>query len=304
VRTPRVSLRKIGFFVTTAEMGSISAASHVLNVSPAALSEALADLEKDIEVDVFIRHKARGVTLTASGRRLLTEARRLLRHAEEFQALAGGPGDCVSGELTVGCFPSLLPFVIPNVLVSLRSRHPDLKLGLVEDSQDDLERAMLDGEIDMSVMYDLGIGPKIKRQQLFVCKPYVLLSPKHRLAAMNGPLDLALLVDDPLIQIDVQPGLPPHLFYCQGLTPRVAYRTTNYELVRALVARDFGYAILAHCFANNQTYEGLPLVLRPIANQVPPLSVVLAWPSELHLQGRTKGFVDFCIELFKDRPQS
>jgi DNA-binding transcriptional LysR family regulator len=104
---PRVSLRKIACFVAAADAGSVSAAARKLCISQAALSETLIDLEADFGSPLFVRHKARGVTLTATGAQLLPEARNLVRHAEAFQELARESGGILQGEVTVGCFPTL-----------------------------------------------------------------------------------------------------------------------------------------------------------------------------------------------------
>src|SRR5512139_970415 len=108
---PRLSLRKIALFVATADAGGVSAAARQLSIGQASLSEALLDLERDIGMDLFVRHKARGVTLTSAGQQLLVEARDLVRHAETFEALTRKPGADLSGTIMVGCFPTLLPFV-------------------------------------------------------------------------------------------------------------------------------------------------------------------------------------------------
>ena len=296
---PRLSLRKIACFVATADAGSVSAAARHLAVSQASLSEMLMDLEKDLGVDLFIRHKARGVTLTSTGQRLLVEARDLIRHAEEFQALSGDPGAGLTGELIVGCFPTLLPFVMPKLLCGFLARHPGVTLQFVEDSQPKLEEAMLKGTIDLSILYDVDIISAIERRRLFDSAPYVLLSAEHRLANSTDPIDLALLADDPLIQLDLLPGRNDHIFTSLGMTPRTAHRTTNFELVRALVARNVGYAVLVQRPKHDLTYEGLPLVIRPIANTVPPLVAIFAWPANIRLHRRVKAFVDFGVETFQ-----
>ena len=140
---PRISLRKIACFVAAADEGSVSAGARRLCLSQAAMSEALNDLEKELGLDLFIRHKAIGVTLTGAGRQLLVEARRLVRQAEEFQALAGGPAANLAGELIVGCFPTLLPFLAPSLLAGFQARHPEVTPRFVEDLQLNLEHAML-----------------------------------------------------------------------------------------------------------------------------------------------------------------
>lgn len=301
MRLPRVSLRKIAAFVATADAGSLSAASKALSMSPAALSEALADLETDIGAELFIRHKARGVTLAPTGRRLLVEARRLVRHAEEFQTLIDEPGGGLTGEFVVGCFASLLPFVIPKLLARLKSRHPEVKLRFVEDSQLKLQQEMLEGFIDLSVMYDINLGHEFERQWLYNSIPYVLLSPEHPYAGSTDPIDLKLLIDHPFIQLDVQPGRDDYIFSLEGLTPHPAFRTTNFEMVRALVARNLGYSVLVQRPIHDLTYEGLPLIIRPIANPIPPLAVIVGWPRSAHRQRRLRAFVTFCEEILGER---
>ncbi|MGD0762840.1 MAG: LysR family transcriptional regulator [Roseiarcus sp.] len=297
---PRMSLRKIACFVAAADAGSVSAGARQLSLSQAAMSEALNDLEKELGLDLFIRHKAIGVTLTCAGRQLLVEARRLVREAEEFQALAGGPDMNLTGELVVGCFPTMLSFVAPPLIAGFQTLHPEVTFRFVEDSQFNLEHAMLAGTIDLSIVYDFGLGAALERRRLYDAIAYVLLSPQHRLADSTEPVDLASFGDDPFIQIDVLPGRDEHLFAAVGLTPNVVHRTTNFEFVRALVAHNLGYAVLVQRPKNDVTTEGLPLVVRPIANPVPHLTVSLAWPANLHLHRRVRAFVDFSVETFKD----
>jgi DNA-binding transcriptional LysR family regulator len=298
---PRLSLRKIACFVSTADAGSVSAAARQLYISQAALSEALADLEKDLGVDLFVRHKARGVTLTSAGRQLLAEARRLVRQAEDFHALAGGPGSHATVEMPVGCFPTLLPFFAPKLITGFQELHPEVGLRFTEDVQINLEQAMLAGTIDISILYDVSIGAGLERQALLGCQPYVALSPAHRLGNSTDPIDLRLLVDDPFIEIDILPGKNDYVFATLGMTPHTVHRTTNFELARALVAHNIGYAILVQRPKYDVTYEGLPLVIRPIANAIPPLTIVLCWPANIHLPRHVQAFVSYSVKEFEQR---
>lgn len=296
-----MSIRKIAAFVAIAEAGSVSAAAQRLSMSPAALSESLADLEAEIGAELFIRRKARGVTLAPAGRRLLIEARRFVRHAEEFQALIDQPGADLAGEFLVGCFHSLLPFVIPKLLPPLLHRYPDVRLQFVEQALPQLQQLILDGVIDLAVMYDIDLGDDIERHRLYDCSPYVLLSPEHPDGGSSDPIDLSDLIEQPYIQFDALPGRNDYISSLLGLTPRTAFRTTNFEMVRALVARNLGYAVLVQRPIHNVSYEGLPLVIRPIANPIPPLAVVVGWPRSTHRQRRLRAFVTFCEEVLGER---
>jgi len=296
---PRFSLRKIAYFVVAADTGNMSAAARQLSISPGALYDALGDLEKDIGADLFVRYKARGVTLTSVGQQLLSEARGLVRHAETFESFARGPRRELSGEIVIGCFPTLLPFVGPQLLADFHDSYPAVTLRFVENSQPALEEAMLAGSIDVSILYDVDIVSALERRTLFEAVPYVLLSKDHRLAIPHTPVDLAELAGEAFIQMDLMPGKNDYFFSCAGITPRPAHRTTNFELVRSLVARNLGYAVLLQRPASNITYEGLPVEIRPIANKVPPLKVIFAWPSHIHLHRRVEELMVHGERLFR-----
>lgn len=89
------SLAQLRYFVVSAEVGNISEAAERLCASQSTVSSAVMRLERQLGVQLLLRHHARGVTLTPSGRHLLREARDLLGRARNLKArgdaLAGAP---------------------------------------------------------------------------------------------------------------------------------------------------------------------------------------------------------------------
>ena len=59
-----MSLRQLRYVVAAADCGHVTAAAKRLNVSQPSVSSAIAEVEAEIGVPLFIRHHARGVTLT------------------------------------------------------------------------------------------------------------------------------------------------------------------------------------------------------------------------------------------------
>ena len=271
---PRISLRKIACFVAAADEGSVSAGARRLCLSQAAMSEALNDLEKELGLDLFIRHKAIGVTLTGAGRQLLVEARRLVRQAEEFHALAGGPAAGLVRRAGRRLLPD--PPAVPRAVAAGRISRPA--------SQRDA--ALHRGFAAQSRARDAGgkhrpvdrLRPRTSAPASNACgfmtqTPISLFRRDIGSATRRRRSTSRLFGDDPFIQIDVLPGRNDHLFAAIGITPNIVHRTTNFEFVRALVAHNLGYAVLVQRPRIDITYEGLPVVVRPIANPVPPLTV-------------------------------
>ena len=78
-----MNLRHLRAFIATAEELSFTGASRRLNIAQPPLSRHVQRLERDTGVTLFVRHR-RGVELTADGRKLLKQAKRVNRAAEAF----------------------------------------------------------------------------------------------------------------------------------------------------------------------------------------------------------------------------
>jgi DNA-binding transcriptional LysR family regulator len=111
--TPGFTLVQLRYFVASAEAGSMTAAAERLVIAQSAVSTAVSNLEKDLQLQLFIRRRARGLTLTPAGERFLHQARDLLNQAREMAEEARGTGLHLSGPVAVGCFVTMAPLYLP-----------------------------------------------------------------------------------------------------------------------------------------------------------------------------------------------
>ena len=103
------TLKQLAYFVAAGEAGSILRAAENIHVSQPSISNAIAHLEDVFRVQLFIRHHARGMSLTTAGGQIMEQAQALLRDAEELHSFAGKLSDQVFGSINVGCFIPLAP---------------------------------------------------------------------------------------------------------------------------------------------------------------------------------------------------
>ncbi|MFD0476433.1 LysR family transcriptional regulator [Nonomuraea thailandensis] len=64
MKAPSFTLVQLRYFAAAAELGSMTAAARELVVSQSAVSTAVAQLEKELGVQLLLRHHARGLALT------------------------------------------------------------------------------------------------------------------------------------------------------------------------------------------------------------------------------------------------
>src|SRR5438552_7760225 len=94
-------LEQLRYFVTVAEEGQMTRAARKLHVAQPALSQAIAQLESELGIDLLARH-ARGVTLTPAGEAFLPKARLALAAATDASTTAETLARAAASMLEVG----------------------------------------------------------------------------------------------------------------------------------------------------------------------------------------------------------
>jgi DNA-binding transcriptional LysR family regulator len=296
-----LNLRQVECFVVAADAGSMTGAAERLHVSQSAVSLAVAGLERSLGTELFLRHRGRGLTLTLAGRELLVPARNLLADSEAVRSQADVIGHGLAGRLTVGCFGTGAPLVLPALMETFEQRYPGMTLDFVEGSTAVLEEALLGGACEIALMYDIGLHVTLDKEPLYSTVPYALVAPEHELAERDR-VTLAELSEFDFVALDVQP-VHEHqlgLFAFAGVAPRVRYRTSSYELARSLVARNLGFTLLISRPYGDVSYEGRPLRIVPLEGDVKTVDVMLATPPGVRPTLRAQAFAAHCRELLPE----
>lgn len=296
---PPFTLAQLRYFVLAAEAASMTHAARAMLVSQSAVSTAIAQLEHHLGVQLLVRHHARGLSLTRAGEQFLRDARGLLAHAADLGDVGRGLGVSLTGQVTVGFFSPLAPFHLPRVIEQFAAVHPGVELTVVEGETEVLRRQLLQGACEAAVLYDFGLGEEIAAEVLAAAPPYLAVPATHRLARCEG-VSLREAADEPMILLD----LPYSREYFRslaeqaGVDPIIRYRSTNYETVRALVARGFGYTILNQRPLADSTYDGGRVAAVPLFDCLPSLPIILASAQGVRLTKRALAFGDVCRQVF------
>ncbi|MGW1680606.1 LysR family transcriptional regulator [Saccharopolyspora sp. NPDC002376] len=298
----RYTLRQVEYFVAAAEHGSISAAAQACQVSQAGVSLAIAELERALQVQLSVRQRAKGLTLTSAGQNFLVEARQLLRQAAELEASA--LGNDIAGRLAIGCYSTLAAFMMPPLICELALPNPGLQLTFREGSSDELQELMLAGRLDAVIVHRRHLVPRVEAHVIQERAPHVILPAGHPLAGGEA-VRLADLRGEEMVLLDipsVRDNLLPSVRSC-GLDPVIGWRSADFETVRALVARGLGYSILMQLPPTDVSYEGLPLVARPIEDDVERSDICVGYPRNQRMPRRVSALIDRCRAIFPLRGQ-
>jgi DNA-binding transcriptional LysR family regulator len=168
------------------QRGTVGAVAEALGYSPSAVSQQLAQLQRDLHVPLLER-VGRRLRLTEAGEVLASQAEILLaqaQHAEESTRAASGR---VVGVLKVVAHQVALLNLVAPVLPVLRRDHPDLLVEVFDEESEDVLRKLALQEVDLVLYNEYAHMPTPRTGELeaepLLTEPMRLVMPtRHRLA--------------------------------------------------------------------------------------------------------------------------
>jgi DNA-binding transcriptional LysR family regulator len=144
-------LRKYAYLLALARERHFGRAAQACNVSQPTLSNAIRQLEEDLNVPIVERGRAfQG--FTDEGRTVLEYARRMLGEQEALvQSLRQGDLG-LAGTVKLGVIPTALP-AVAHVLAPFSERHPKARFSLRSMSSREIQRGLGAYELDAGITY-------------------------------------------------------------------------------------------------------------------------------------------------------
>lgn len=296
----RYTLRQLEYFVATVQHGSTQRAAVAMNVSQPSISHAISALEALWGVRLFVRKPSMGLQPTRHGKQRYRQAQQLLIQAGMLERPSGKELD---GKLVVGCLSTLGPLYFPALMRRFMDAYPKVRLLFSEADTATLLSEIERDNLDLALVYDTGLFHRCRLHCLRALVPYLLMAPDHPYAGQEV-VDIRAMDDVPFILINL-----PHsreyflsLFTHENIHPRIVAETTSIEMARGMVAHGYGVSILVTRPAGDLSYDGKPIVCRPLAGPVQPQNIALASSLDQELSPTATAFLEMALEYFATAP--
>lgn len=181
---PRPEFHQLAIFLTVAETRSFAATARQIGCTQPAISQAIARLEEIYGGDLFERRRGAPLSLTPIGEAIAPSARILLHTVDEQMERAAQVAQSRAGTLTFGFSPGLAAGPLRAGIAEFVTAFPDVHLKLVESTQGDLRRRLIEGAIDLLIatsMPDIANGT-LAQERLWDARLFVALPADHDLA--------------------------------------------------------------------------------------------------------------------------
>ncbi|MGM7724794.1 LysR family transcriptional regulator [Metabacillus sp. Hm71] len=147
-----MNMNNLKIFMKVAEKLNITEASKDLFISQPAVSKAVKNLEKSLNIKLFIRDKQKGLMLTEVGKEILILARQMKVIENKIYQVADRENKLLSGKIKVGSFPAVSTNILPNTIALFRSKYPLVTIELVEGTSNQIKEWVEDRTVDMGIV--------------------------------------------------------------------------------------------------------------------------------------------------------
>ncbi|WP_066263862.1 LysR substrate-binding domain-containing protein [Hydrogenophaga flava] len=244
-----MELRHLRYFVTTAELGSISRAAIKLFIAQPPLSAQIRQLEEEVGTALLVR-LPRGVRLTPAGQSFLQDARAILARAEQAKVRARELRDGQRATVRVGLVPTVTQSLLPGLIQLFQ----DAGLATRVEGQELVPssrqlQAIRNAELDIGFIRP-GSTSHRDEQVCAIDDPYCVAFPRgHGLARSSGALRVGALEKEVFVAFSrytESDYFDQTAAVCEasGFKADVRHTATQFMSVLAMVAHGLGVAIV------------------------------------------------------------
>lgn len=146
-----ITLRQLEFALAVAKHRHFKRAAEECNISQSALSLGIAELEKQLDTQIFERNNKQ-VLITPIGEDILERAQRIFSEINDLTTRAQSHQTPLAYPMTVGIIPTIAPYLLPKVLPVVKQQYPNFRMTIVENQTERLLEQVRYGHIDTAII--------------------------------------------------------------------------------------------------------------------------------------------------------
>lgn len=295
-----MDIKALRYFVEVFQQQSFTRAAEQLFVTQPTISKMLQNLEQELDCTLLIR-QGRKLLLTDAGRRVYERGVTILSEVRQLNTELTDIHQLNRGTLRLG-IPPMVGILMADIIRLFRQRYPGIELKMQEAGGLKVERAVMEGELDLAMtVLPVADPAHFSSCLLFRHRLGVLVPQTAEWDAIESldPVDLArhpLLIysEDFVLSRSLA-----QLFSQTGIQPEISVRSGQWDFIAAMVQARVGIAVLPEpvCrWLNKPSLKWLPL------NSRLEWTLGLIWQAQAYLPRSARAWIECCEDYVSQEP--
>lgn len=286
-----MNIENIEAFVYINHYGSFNKAADVLYISQPTVTARIQSLERELDCRVFDR-LGKQINLTDKGRQFLPYAQQILQVYQNGKHQIQSKGQ-IPDELRIGSTVSVSNYLMPQLLLHLKRKYPQVHFKLTTSSTDSLIEKLKAKEIDLAFIRKV-VNPAI--QSFPFCEdPISLYVYAGHPLARQGRASIQEIREETLVFFECGSldWMRLHrVFESMEQPPDIVYQVDNLETAKKLVLRQAGICFLPALSVQEEVEAGT--LIRVDIAETEGISLRT---SLISLNGENAEFIESLLEL-------
>jgi DNA-binding transcriptional LysR family regulator len=251
-----LTFRHYQVFVAVCDTMNMTSAAQALYMSQSAVSQAIAELEKNYNVRLFER-LSRKLYLTEAGEKLLSYARPLLRLNAEIDKDMTSLQEC--GTIRIGASVTVGAYVLPRLVSGFKMKNDQIDIEVVEDNTRQIEGMILTDQLDIGVIEGETVSPDLINRPFMDDELVLVCSRSHRFASQDS-VEPKELEKEVFIVREKGSGTRKSfedVMRTNGLNWHAAWTCNNADSIRMAVAEGIGISVISKLVVERDIASGL-----------------------------------------------
>ncbi|MGZ8201685.1 MAG: CysB family HTH-type transcriptional regulator [Burkholderiales bacterium] len=296
-----MTLQQLRYFAEVVRQDlNISKAAEALHVSQPGLSRQLQLLERELDVELFVRNRKRLVRLSAAGTEIHRIAERTLESARNIKAAAREHAGEHEGALTIATTHTQARYALPAVIRRFAERYPQVKLSLRQGTPADVSELVATGSADLSIATQpLQPHPELVLLPCYKLERIVLTPAGHPLLKLKR-LTLEKLAEYPLITYDyafIGRSKTVGAFEARGIEPNIVLNAIDADVIKTYVESGLGIAIIPDMAYDRKRDKNLRAI--DASHLFEPNTIHIGIRRNHYLRGYTYAFIEMFASHLK-----
>jgi len=267
--------RSIETFLWVVKLGSFRGAAQRLNTTQPAISQRIAQLEREMGVKLLNRDH-RVASPTPSGRQMMVYAEKLIGLRAQMMAEVGDRS-AMRGVLRLGVAETIVHTWLPKLIKSVNATYPNLSLEIEVDITPNLSARLLAQEIELAFV--LGPLSATSVRNRLLCDYPISFVASPALGLGNEPVSAQEIARFPIITFPrkTQPYESVRsLLNRADLRPIRLHASASLATVIHMAIEGLGIAVIPAAIVENELANGRLQELRTDL-KIPPLTFTASW---------------------------